>query len=167
MWVSIGIHIPQQSLVRTYPSNEQYPGMTAVLFTFRQCMAISTCTFLGSGLTPDHDITSQVNGMLVHQNRHLSLLSFRLAFLHILRTLSRVTSWLLPMSSNLQWECPQCQIHLALPGTAHLFFSKTYVQPVPHQMAVTCIYIYQKDKGKLLSMMNAHLDLSCGTLSLH
>ena len=32
-------------------------------------------------------------GMLVHMKRHLSLLSFRLAFRHILNTLSSVAFW--------------------------------------------------------------------------
>ena len=36
-------------------------------------MTISTSTFLGSGLTHDCNITSPRNGMLVHQNRHLSV----------------------------------------------------------------------------------------------
>ena len=61
-------------------------------------MAISVCTFLGSGLTLDHNITPLKNGMLVHMNRQLSLLGFRSACLHILSTLSSVATCSLPMS---------------------------------------------------------------------
>ena len=75
-------------------------------------MAISTCTFVASGLTPDHDTISPKNGMLVHQKKHLSLLSFRLAYLHILRTLLRVASWSMPISSN-----PAIGISSAIPNT--------------------------------------------------
>ena len=64
------------------------------------------------GLTLDHDITSQKNGMLVHLNRHLSLLNFRFVCLHILSALSSVASWLLPMSFN-----PSIKMLSAMPNT--------------------------------------------------
>ena len=54
---------------------------------------------------------------------------------------------------------------MAAPETAHIFFFETYLNPVPHQMAVIHTCIYQKHKKKLLSMMITHLALSCGTLS--
>ena len=74
-------------------------------------MVISTCTFLGSRLTPHCDITSPKNGMLVHWNRHLSFWSFKLACLHICRTLLSVAIWSLPVSSN-----PAIRISSAMPN---------------------------------------------------
>ena len=63
-------------------------------------MFASAFTFLGSGLTPQHNKISPKNGILVHLYRYLSLFGFRLAFLHILNTLSSVTLWSLPKSLN-------------------------------------------------------------------
>ena len=64
-------------------------------------MVISTCPLLGSGLTPDCNITSPKNGRFEHQNRQLSLLGIKLACLLILRASSSVALWSLPMVSNL------------------------------------------------------------------
>ena len=128
-------------------------------------MAIGTCTFLGRGLILDHEITSPNNGMLVHQNRHLSLLNFRLDCLHILRTLSSVASWSLLMSSNPAMRVSSTKPkHLATPGIAFLFFFfffEKYLQPAPYQMAAVCICTYKKEK--VVSMMTVRVALSCGT----
>ena len=105
-------------------------------------MAVSAYTFLGSGFTLDHVIISLKNGMLVHLNRHLSLLSFILACLHILNMLLSVASWCLPMSLN-----PSMRMSSAIPntfgspGTAHPSFSGTYLQLV-HTLSGSHIYLY-------------------------
>ena len=110
--------------------------------------------------TPDHDIPSLKNGMLVDPNKHLSLLSFRLAHLLILRTLLSVASWSLPMLLNTAMRMSSVlQNTFGSPWCNLSIFAEIYLQPVPHQMAVICIYIYHKDKKRLLIMMNAHLAL--------
>ena len=65
------------------------------------CGGISSnaCSFLWSRLIPCWRISSPKKGMLVHLTRHLSLLSFRFACLHILITSSNIALQSLPSSS--------------------------------------------------------------------
>ena len=75
-------------------------------------MPMNTCTFLGSGLCSDHDIVSPNNSMFVCLDRPFSLVHFRLAFLHIHRTLLSVASWSLHMSLN-----PTLRMSSKIPNT--------------------------------------------------
>ena len=76
MWVSVGIHIPQQSLLRTYSGNWLHSKMISVLFWhLGGGMAVSAYTFVGSGLIHDCNITSPKTGVFVYWNRLLSLLN--------------------------------------------------------------------------------------------
>ena len=97
------------------------------------------------------------------------LCCFRSACLNILRTffgcIIRISVHVINTAVRMSSAMPNT---FGSPWSTHLvFFSETYLQPVQHQIAVICTCIYQKDKKKLLSMMIAHLVLSCGTLSLH
>ena len=100
-----------QSLVRTYFSNSVYPEMTNSFLGFGGDISVSTCTFLGSRFTPCQ-IISPRNGKLVHLKRHLSLLSFKFAYLHILKTLSYVALWSLYCSSK-----PALKMSSSIPKT--------------------------------------------------
>ena len=73
-------------------SSTPYNGSWNALAT----LLVEACTFLRSGLTSDHIITSLKNGMHVHQTRHLSFSILKLACLSIFTTLSGVALWSLP-----------------------------------------------------------------------
>ena len=96
-------------------------------------MVISPVFFLNL-LTPNHDITFQMNDILIHQNKHLSFLSFKLVCLYIIRTLSRYH----------HGPCPCCHIpKIGMSSTMPNMFvslynsssvsSKTYLHLVLHQ----------------------------------
>ena len=87
--------------------------MTAIQFLhLGSGMAISTFTFLGFGLTPDCIITPPKKEMLVHENRHLPLFSFRLAYLQIFGIFLSIASCSLSTSPNLA-----IRMSFAMPNT--------------------------------------------------
>ena len=124
--------------------------MTAIPFNiYAMALPSLSVLFLDQG-SLDCKITPLKNGMTVHLNKHLSLLSFRLAFLSILSTLSSLALQSLHISSNLAIRMSSAiPNHLVVPLTAHLSFSDTYLQIILHQMVVIYICTYQTDKRKL------------------
>ena len=124
-------------------------------------MVICACTFLGSGLTPDFAVNSPKNGLLVHQKRHLYLLSFKFACLHILRTLLSLASWFLSMSSNPAISAmPKCM----QPLVQLINFFLKHIFSWCHTKWQSYVSIPIK-RTKKSCMRIAHLALSCGTLS--
>ena len=132
-------------------------------------MAITTCIYLGSSLTTDHDISSPKNGVPIHQNRHLSLFRFRLACLHILRTLLGVILWSLSMSFN-----PAMRISSAMPNTFcspwdswSIFLWN--ISPDGATPNGSSMYLYlPKGQEKVIKYYDyTSSSLSCGTLGLH
>ena len=93
-------------------------------------ISVSSCTFLGSGLTPGLDIILPKNKTSVHLKWHLSLFSFRLTYLHICSTFNHVSSWSLPLLSY-----PTTIMSFAIPNTVGkslniLFFFCWNISPV-------------------------------------
>ena len=107
-------------------------------------MSISAFNFLGYGLEPSQCTISPKNGTLVHMKCHLTLLSLRLAFLHVFSTLSTVSWWSLPNSSKPSIKKSLAMLNiLAVHGTAHI-----HNQWMPSQMVALCIYTCQMNKKK-------------------
>ena len=100
MEVFVVAHIPVKLLVRMYLCNLVYWGM--IVFPF--CLQWwHVCKHLNISWVWDHILPWNYlikEWMLVHLNRHFSLLSFRFAFLHTCDTFSNVSSWSLPHSSK-------------------------------------------------------------------
>ena len=90
---------PLQLLVKMYLGICGYPGITAILSLTWAVACLLAPVFSRIHTHTMHEMISLIKGMLVHLNRHLSLLKFKLACLHILSTLSKVASWSLPSLS--------------------------------------------------------------------
>ena len=90
------VHILMQPLVKTYLSSLVHPEMTVIPSWILEVAYLLV-------LVPFWELGLHLTLRLLHQRkecwyiwRHLPLLSFRFACLHILRILSNILSWSLP-----------------------------------------------------------------------
>ena len=144
MWVFLVVHTPLQLPEITCLSNWLYLGMTATLLYLGRGMSTNTFNFLGSGVIQSYLMMTPKKGILVHLKWHLSLSSFRLTFLHIFNSLSTVSSWSLPSSSN-----PASKISSAMPNTlGSPWNSWSIFHCTIHQMVISYTCSCQKGKRK-------------------
>ena len=101
MSVFIMAHIPLQSLARTNLCNLLYQGITqcSSLFIFSGGTSVSTWTFLGSWLTPCHEIILPEGNAGTDKDTFI-LVKLWICSLHTQSTFSNVSLWFLPYSSK-------------------------------------------------------------------
>ena len=92
------------------------------LFPFLWLGHVSWClNWIGSSLTPCHDITFPRKEILVHLNRHT--LSLRFNCLHYICSIfSSISSWSLPCSSN-----PAIKMSSAMPRSFNMPLNRSFV----------------------------------------